>query len=122
MTLNSHLPVPVPSYLRNAAPCTADIGLQPHTALCSWYQLVENVHRSVAQLATGTLGRPTIFVVVGDHAPPFADPDLRNRFSQSDVPYVVLVPRSEVAPTKLVLAHNASNPTPRPAQPERRTP
>jgi phosphoglycerol transferase MdoB-like AlkP superfamily enzyme len=118
MTLNSHLPVPVPSYLPNAAPCTADIGLEPHSALCSWYQLVENVHRSVAQLATGPLGRPTIFVVVGDHAPPFADPSLRERFSQSDVPYVVLVPRSEVAPSKLVFAHNASNPKPQPPQPE----
>ena len=116
MTLNSHLPVPVPSYLRNAAPCTADIGLQPQSALCSWYQLVENVHRSVAQLASGPLGRPTIFVVVGDHAPPFGDPDLRNRFSQSDVPYVVLVPRSEVAPSKLMFAHNAPNPTVRPGQ------
>ncbi|MDR3798661.1 MAG: sulfatase-like hydrolase/transferase [Terracidiphilus sp.] len=119
MTLNSHLPVPVPSYLPNPAPCTADIGLQPHSALCSWYQLVENVHRSVAQLASGPLGRPTIFVVVGDHAPPFADPSLRERFSQSDVPYIVLVPRSEIAPSKLVLAHNAPNPT---SQPDRRTP
>lgn len=121
MTLNSHLPVPVPSYLRDGAPCTADIGLQPHTALCSWYQLVENVHRSVAQLATGPLGRPTIFVIVGDHAPPFGDPDLRARFSQSDVPYVVLVPRSEVAPSKVMLAHNAPNPTARPAQSHRQT-
>jgi hypothetical protein len=122
MTLNSHLPVPVPSYLRNAAPCTADIGLQPHSALCSWYQLVENVHRSVAQLASGPLGRPTIFVIVGDHAPPFGDPDLRNQFSQSDVPYVVLVPRSEIAASKLMLAHNAPNPAARPAQSQPRTP
>lgn len=122
MTLNSHLPVPVPSYLRDGAPCTADIGLDPHTALCSWYQLVENVHRSVAQLATGPLGRPTIFVIVGDHAPPFGDPDLRARFSQSDVPYVVLVPRSEVAPSKLMFAHNAPLPTARPAQSHPQTP
>lgn len=122
MTLNSHLPVPVPSYLRDGAPCSADIGLQPHTALCSWYQLVENVHRSVAQLASGPLGRPTIFVVVGDHAPPFGDPDLRDRFSQSDVPYVVLVPRSEVATSKLMFAHNAPSPTPRPIQSQRQTP
>jgi hypothetical protein len=122
MTLNSHLPVPVPSYLRDGAPCTADIGLQPHTALCSWYQLVENVHHSLAQLASGPLGRPTIFVVVGDHAPPFGDPDLRDRFSQSDVPYVVLVPRSEVAPSKLMFAHNAANPGAGPAQSQRQTP
>jgi hypothetical protein len=122
MTLNSHLPVPVPSYLRDGAPCTTDIGLQPHSALCSWYQLVENVHRSVAQLASGPLGRPTIFVVVGDHAPPFGDPGLRGRFSQSDVPYVVLVPRSEVATSKLMLAHSTPSPTPRPARSQLQTP
>jgi len=122
MTLNSHLPVPVPSYLRDGAPCTADIGLEPHTALCSWYQLIENVHQSVAQLAAGPLGRPTIFVVVGDHAPPFGDPDLRDRFSQSDVPYVVLVPRSEVAQSKMMMAHNAANPGVRPGRSQRQGP
>jgi hypothetical protein len=61
-------------------------------------------------------------VIVGDHAPPFGDPDLRARFSQSDVPYVVLVPRSEVAPSKLMFAHNAPNPAARPAQSHRQTP
>lgn len=122
MTLNSHLPVPVPSYLRDGAPCTADIGLQPRSALCSWYQLIENVHRSVAQLATGPLGRPTIFVVVGDHAPPFGDPDLRDRFSQSNVPYVVLVPRSEIAQSKLLVAHNVASPAARSSQAQRQSP
>jgi hypothetical protein len=122
MTLNSHLPVPSSTYLHNPAQCTADIGLQPKSALCSWYQLIENVHRSVAQLASGPLGRPTIFVVVGDHAPPFGDPDLRGRFSQSEVPYVVLVPRSEVAPSKAMFAHNAPNPAARPPLSHRQTP
>jgi hypothetical protein len=122
MTLNSHLPVPVPSYLHNAAPCTADVGLQPQSALCSWYQLIENVHRSVAQLATGPLGRPTIFIVVGDHAPPFGNPDLRDRFSQSDVPYVVLVPRSELTQSKSMLAHNAASPASGLARLQRQSP
>lgn len=110
MTLNSHLPVPVPLSLPNAAPCSAAQGLQPDSPLCSWYQLVANVHRSVAQLALDPLGRPTVFVIVGDHAPPFGDPSLRNRFSQSDVPYIVLVPRSAYNPSKALLAHNAANP------------
>jgi hypothetical protein len=112
MTLNSHLPVPVPSYLPNGAPCLATLGLHPNSALCSWYQLVANVHRSVAQLATGPLSRSTVFVIVGDHAPPFGDPELHSRFSQSDVPYVVLLPRSQKDPSKSMLAHNAANPAP----------
>jgi hypothetical protein len=110
MTLNSHLPVPVPAQLSDAAPCSAAEGLDPDSQLCSWYQLVMNVHRSVTQLALDPLGRPTVFVIVGDHAPPFGNPSLRDRFSQSDVPYVVLVPRAAENPSKSLFAHNAANP------------
>jgi hypothetical protein len=94
MTLNSHLPVPIPATLPAGAPCLPALSLAPHTALCSWYQLVANVHQSVAQLAIGTLGRPTVFVIVGDHAPPFVDPALRKRFSRTVVPYILLLPRA----------------------------
>jgi hypothetical protein len=110
MTLNSHLPVPVPLHLPNGAMCTATLGLKPDSPLCSWYQLVANVHRSLAQVALDPLSRPTIFVIVGDHAPPFGDPSLHDRFSQSDVPYIVLLPRSAHNPPKSLLAHNAMNP------------
>jgi len=108
MTLNSHLPVPVPVALHDAAPCLADLGLEANSQLCSWYQLVANVHRSVAQLALDPLSRPTVFVIVGDHAPPFGDPALRDRFSQGEVPYVVLVPRAAHNPSKSQIAHNAA--------------
>jgi hypothetical protein len=122
MTLNSHLPVPVPSYLSNGAPCLPTLGLTPNSALCSWYQLVANVHRSVAQLATGPLSRSTVFVIVGDHAPPFGDPVLHGRFSQSDVPYVVLLPRAQRNPSRAILAHNATNPASGSAQHPRQLP
>ena len=107
MTLNSHLPVFVPAPLSNPAPCLQTDSLTPNTPLCSWYQLITNVHRSVAELATGNLARPTVFIIVGDHAPPFADPALQERFSQSDVPYVVLLPRTEQIPSRTVMAHIA---------------
>jgi len=94
MTLNSHLPVPVPTQLSSPVPCSANLGLQP-SSLCSWYQLVANVHHSVSELALGPLGRPTIFVIVGDHAPPFGDPGPHDRFSQDNVPYVLLFPRAQ---------------------------
>jgi len=110
MTLNSHLPVPVPLHLPHGASCSAALGLQPDSPLCSWYQLVADLHRSVAQMALDPLGRPTIFVIVGDHAPPFGDASLRNRFSQSDVPYVILLPRSGHSPSKSLIARNAANP------------
>jgi hypothetical protein len=93
VTLNSHLPLPVPSGLPQAASCSLTPLLSNQPTYCSWYQLVTNVHDSVARLAMGPLGRPTVFVVVGDHAPPFANPALRSQFSSAEVPYVVLVPR-----------------------------
>ncbi len=95
VTLNSHLPLLVPSPLANSSPCTSNLGLAPNTALCSWYQLVANVHQSVARVASSQLARPTLFIVVGDHAPPFIDPDTRGRFSRASVPYILLIPRAD---------------------------
>jgi phosphoglycerol transferase MdoB-like AlkP superfamily enzyme len=94
VTLNSHLPVPVPSALPNGASCSLSPSLAK-AALCSWYQLIFNVHDSISELAMTKLARPTVFVVVGDHAPPFANPTLRGQFSSTEVPYVLLVPRQQ---------------------------
>ncbi len=92
VTLNSHLPVPVPSPLQNGAPCLLP-PLTKDVTLCSWYQLVANVHSSTARLAMTALSRPTVFIIVGDHAPPFGDPALRSAFSSTVVPYILLMPR-----------------------------
>jgi hypothetical protein len=94
ITLNSHLPVPIPSGLQaGASSCSLSPTLSEQPALCSWYQLVFNVHESVSKLAMGKLTRPTVFVIVGDHAPPFASATRRALFSDTFVPYVLLVPR-----------------------------
>ncbi len=95
MTLNSHLPVPVPAALASGAPCSIAPILKERPAVCSWYQLVANVHRSVAQMAESNLARPTVFIIVGDHTPPFADTLSRNAFSATHVPYVILLPRQK---------------------------
>jgi phosphoglycerol transferase MdoB-like AlkP superfamily enzyme len=93
MTLNSHLPVMVPTSIPQAAPCLSSLSLEPNSTLCSWYQLIAHVHQSVATLAMDGLARPTVFVIVGDHAPPFVNAGLRSRFSPAVVPYVLLIPR-----------------------------
>lgn len=92
MTLNSHLPVPDRISIASPAPCTAVHSASDQAALCTWFQLVENVHRSIAVMAARPLARPTAFIVVGDHAPPFADPGARMQFDQGRVPYVLLEP------------------------------
>jgi hypothetical protein len=93
VTLNSHLPAPIPSGLPDGPSCALTPMLAQNRDLCSWYQLVANVHTSVSRLALSNLARPTIFVIVGDHAPPFVNLALRSQFSSTDVPYVVLLPR-----------------------------
>jgi hypothetical protein len=113
MTLNSHLPVLVPSTLPAGAPCLSALSLRPDSPLCSWYQLVANVHQSISQLAMSNLSRPTVFVIVGDHAPPFADPSERGQFSASVVPYVLLIPRSNSGAQDRTLARSSF------AEPER---
>ncbi len=96
VTLNSHLPVPV---LAEDGSCPAEAAPGRRKSFCSWFQLIERVHHSVQKLAEGIQGRPTIFVLVGDHMPPFSDPSLRAMFSQTEVPYVVLSPKAAAAPS-----------------------
>lgn len=107
VTLNSHLPVSVPSPLKSPASCSITPSLTELPTLCSWYQLVVNVHQSIADLAMANLNRPTVFAIVGDHAPPFSNPDVRGLFSQEVVPYVLLIPhdnRRLIDPSNNLLA------------------
>ena len=106
VTLNSHLPIPIPNKVSDPASCANYAATANDATICSWYQLIQNVHRSVSQLAMEPSARPTIFIIAGDHAPPFSQPGLRYQFSQSSVPYVVLMPKSglqwEMPPTHLI--------------------
>jgi hypothetical protein len=95
VTLNSHLPVSVTE--KDLAPDTGDCSshpeLQDSKPLCSWFRLISQVHKSVRRLALEPQKRPTVFILVGDHAPPFADPHLHQLFSSEEVPYVILAPK-----------------------------
>jgi phosphoglycerol transferase MdoB-like AlkP superfamily enzyme len=90
VTLNSHLPVPSQVDLPPSDICAQTGRSAP---LCSWARLVLEAHRAVARLGL-EVTRPTVFLVVGDHAPPFADAGLRRRFSATQVPWVLLEPKS----------------------------
>jgi phosphoglycerol transferase MdoB-like AlkP superfamily enzyme len=92
VTLNSHLPVPVSNKVKDPPSCTGITALSDD-AICAWYRLIFNVHRSIAELALRERDHPTEFVVVGDHTPPFPSEERRNQFSPSVVPYVVLSPK-----------------------------
>ena len=92
VTLNAHIPVPAHPDLPDDGACDLQPALRDSASLCSWFRLVRAVHESVRQAALRPTARPTIFIVVGDHAPPFSDPRLRGMFSSTEVPYVMLTP------------------------------
>jgi hypothetical protein len=92
VTLNSHLPEPAHPDLPDDSVCATQPALENSAALCSWFRLVRAVHQSVARTALIPTVRPTVFILVGDHAPPFSDPDLRAQFSSTEVPYEILTP------------------------------
>jgi hypothetical protein len=94
VTLNSHLPVPLPAPVKSPASCAVSAASRDNASICSWYQLVAVVHESVREMALKPLSRPTIFVVVGDHAPPFDMQAERTSFASNDVPYLILLPRA----------------------------
>lgn len=93
VTLNSHLPVSEPTFLPPDNVCASYSELKDSRPLCSWFRLISQVHRSVQRLALEGRDRSTVFILVGDHAPPFSNPHLRQLFSDSNVPYVILTPR-----------------------------
>jgi Sulfatase len=93
VTLNSHLPVPVPNRVMDPPSCSNNSITSEDSAICSWYQLEFNVHRSVSELASRSTARPTVFLIVGDHAPPFSSARLRSQFSDQVVPYILLMPK-----------------------------
>jgi phosphoglycerol transferase MdoB-like AlkP superfamily enzyme len=93
VTLNSHLPISPLADGTVIGDCVT-LGIAHERSLCSWFRHVQIVHESVAQLAVRRGLRPTVFVIVGDHAPPFLRAGIRSRFSQTEVPYVILFPRS----------------------------
>lgn len=112
MTLNSHLPVPSGLSGLNAASCDFDPLVREREPLCAWFKLEYQVHSSIAALASRTDIPATAFVIVGDHAPPFTNIDLRNRFSDDRVPFVLLIPKQPAAPSHplLLIARSQAQP------------
>ena len=117
VTLNSHLPVAEVPGLAADTNCHS-AGIDDHGSLCAWFNRVLDVHKGVAEMAERPLMRPTVFVIVGDHAPPFLRPEARDRFSQSEVPWVILMPRPTAVPRTFSAAntHDSSGGSSLPAK------
>ncbi|HEX3987737.1 MAG TPA: sulfatase-like hydrolase/transferase [Acidobacteriaceae bacterium] len=110
MTLNSHVPLPLDPRLPPDHLCESFPELQNSAALCSWFRILHAVHSSIAELALDVEKRPTVFVMVGDHAPPFSDAALRQNFVGEVVPYIILMPKSLEKPVDAHGSHGSPTP------------
>jgi phosphoglycerol transferase MdoB-like AlkP superfamily enzyme len=88
MTLNGHLPVDAAGAPHHECPVTQD------QEVCA--QMADNteVLTAVKSLAMDPAIGSTVIVIVGDHAPPYLTVENRDLFEQSEVPFVLLEPRS----------------------------
>jgi hypothetical protein len=89
LTLNTHLP-------NDAALADGSPAVCPDTAtdkVCTLLKAHENFFAGLAGLLKDPTLPPIHIVLVGDHAPPFADLKSRQKFSDKVVPFLEIVPK-----------------------------
>lgn len=92
-TLDSHLPIQVTPEALARENCSSAPQFQGDDTLCVWYSIIYRLNRELRDIALDSSLPPTVFMLEGDHAPPFFHSDRRSRFSQDHVPFVILFPR-----------------------------
>ncbi|MGH9482313.1 MAG: sulfatase-like hydrolase/transferase [Terriglobales bacterium] len=92
LTVSAHLPINLPLPGAYDADCSFAAATRDSPQACGWYRIERQTLAAVAQVAAAPNLPPSIFVVVGDHAPPFLD-SARDAFSATQVPYLILSPR-----------------------------
>lgn len=90
LTLSGHLPLPAaPGWLPDGeSRCPPSADLQAREAACDLIRVHQDLFRSIGASIDAGLLDDSWLIIVGDHAPPFLDPDLRGMFSDSRVPFV----------------------------------
>ncbi|MGN6591950.1 MAG: hypothetical protein ACTHJX_03540 [Terriglobales bacterium] len=93
LTVGAHLPVHLPLPLEYNSSCSLSQATTSSPTACGWFRIESATLAALAQAAAAPQLPPTVFLLVGDHAPPFAD-STRRFFSPAEVPYILLTPRS----------------------------
>ena len=93
LTTGAHLPIHLPLPAGSGTDCSQAPATRDFPAVCGWYDLERRALEGVARAAAEPGLPPTVFLIVGDHAPPFLGP-ARAPFSTTQVPYELLTPRA----------------------------
>jgi phosphoglycerol transferase MdoB-like AlkP superfamily enzyme len=92
LTLNSHLPLDEATAQPSTFSCDNGV-FYNDSEVCLLARIQNLVNTSVVRVATEPGLRPTRFIIVGDHTPPFALRERRDLFVKGRVPYIELIPR-----------------------------
>jgi hypothetical protein len=94
LTMSAHLPVHQPLPAGYDANCAIAPVTQTYPDACGWYKVELNTLQAIAAAANAPGLPPTVFLVVGDHGPPFTT-GAHRYFSPDQVPYVLLTPKED---------------------------
>jgi hypothetical protein len=89
LTLNTHLPIP-PN--ENNLNCNRSEATKDYDDICTSVKQHDLLFKEIATLAANPALPPTLFVLVGDHAPPYLAHNRRDLFVPGEVPYLILWP------------------------------
>jgi hypothetical protein len=93
LTLNSHLPLDEATARPSTFSCQSGV-FSSDSEVCLLARIQNLVNTSVVRVALDPRLKPTRFIIVGDHTPPFALGKRRDLFVKGRVPYIELRPRS----------------------------
>lgn len=96
LTLNSHLPV-LPDASLGTETCEAGLAAIGSVSprLCRLFMVHHNLADSISRMALDPELPPTDILIVGDHMPPYFDGNLREKFDQEHVPWILLRARDK---------------------------
>lgn len=81
MTLDTHLPLPSATGI-----CLSD----PDPEFCTYRRSIARTLQAIATAVQESSHPPDMIFLYGDHAPPFIDRNLRDRFVKEQVPFIAL--------------------------------
>ena len=99
ITLNSHAPVSSETASTSSFDCGRFAGFTSVSG-CRTTKVQYETNQAIAKLATTPGLPPTVFIIVGDHAPPLPTLKDREDWNQNYVPWIVLTPKKTSAAAK----------------------
>jgi phosphoglycerol transferase MdoB-like AlkP superfamily enzyme len=96
LTLNSHYPIDSALASQSSFDCAGTDSLRAEIGPCELARIHFQLYTRIAQIALNSQLPPARFIVVGDHMPPFPALSERALYDEERVPFVELIPRTEL--------------------------